>query len=176
MGVASASQTVTKIVTPTSRAQADALLGRYAEVCAQLDQANEKLNAELTAVRERSRPLLERLDQQVTAINFALALWAEKNRKKEFAGGQTLEALHGTLGFRCGKPCLVPIGQLTWEAVAARLKGKFARFRRTEVIVDKQAIHKAAGGQDPQLTKKDLAAIGLKLEQPECFYIRLKEL
>jgi phage host-nuclease inhibitor protein Gam len=97
-----------------------------------------------------------------------------------------------TFGWRTGNPAVKTIGKVKWDAIAVLLQARnLLQFLRTVVEVNKEALlaawRKADGvlvlrqaqpAKDGQEAKPEIviapAALGLRIDQPETFYIAPK--
>lgn len=156
----------------TSRSAAEAELGVLAAHTAERDRLVAKLEAELTAVRQRYEDKIEAEQAIVDAATDRLQAWAEANTG-EFAERKSLDLLHGTLGFRTGNPALKTLAGWTWDRVKEKLlAGPLATYVRTKTEPDKEGIHGAY--QRGELSDAGLREIGLRIVQDEAFFIEPK--
>ncbi|MEO5914824.1 MAG: host-nuclease inhibitor Gam family protein [Luteolibacter sp.] len=117
-------------------------------------------------------------DEQIEADNSRLAsllklaaTYANCHRESLFTGGlKSAACALARFGFRSGNPTLKTLNKKwTWEKILAELKIAKKYFRSvTTEEVDKEAI-KAA-----KLTDVELAALGLRIDSGETFYVESK--
>lgn len=163
------------VISITSRAEAQTILGEYAAESRKLKSLQNDLAGALTLSRSTFEPKIEEAETAIAARERALELWAEKSRE-EFEGKKSIDLLHGTLGFRLGNRTLKLRSKMSWERVLARLNGlrKYIRVKITREV-NKEAILEDTKGDTPVLTNEKLVEMGVLVDQGESFYIDLKE-
>lgn len=171
-------------ITVASRAQAEAALQNIALNSARLQKLAAALNTRLSVVRADCEPEILALNDLLLAEKAALELWAwaANGAGTEFTEKRSLDLSSGRVGFRAGGKSLGLLDRQTWDKVLAYLrtaaKGKWKAFIRTKLEVDKSGILKSAAtfvDAPNHLSKEDLSAMGVKVEQEESFYVELKE-
>lgn len=146
-----------------------------------IDSRLADLQAEFDTARARVQPVLSVLangrDEFLAQREAKLAVvhaWALANKQTLFSDRKkSLGFLRGTVGFRCLPPSVETEQGWTFKsAVAALLWGR-AFLRRPEPTLDKQELLR----QRERLLKsgpEKLAAVGLRIAQPEEFYFEPK--
>lgn len=155
----------------TTRADAEAELGRLAAASAARDKLTAELEARLTEVRQRFEDKIEAEQTVVEAATDRLQAWAEAH-PEHFVERKSLDLLHGVVGFRTGNPALKTLAGHTWDRVKEKLTGALAGFLRTKTEPDKEGIHGAY--QRGELSDADLRGLGLRIVQDEAFFIETK--
>lgn len=113
---------------------------------------------------------LEEISARLGELTALLEQWAGANAEA-FGGKQTLETIHGLLGWRIGQPQLKTMRGTTWDEVIEALRdlGLFG-YVRTKAEVNKQAIL----GDREAIGPDKLALLKLKVEQAEPFFVEPK--
>ncbi len=133
----------------------------------------EKLQGALDLARAEATARFEdRMDQQKSAIleiEGQLQTWY-LTRAEKAPGKKSVQLAYGVIGERLGHPALKPMNRKwTWAAIEVLLRSKF----------DAKYFHQpAAPGPDKEkiraeLSEDQLKECGLKIDQPEKFYIEL---
>ena len=151
----------------------DTVLGTLAEISIALAEVEAKMNAEITAARERCESRIAALRGRATDTRKAIELFATHNRPL-FAKCKTLGLTHGVLHFRITPPAVKTLHRRwTFGSVLEGLVhvGK-SRWLRTKRELDKEAIlgDYASGAVDDET----LAGFGLRVTQDEQFDIDLR--
>lgn len=133
-----------------------------------------KLADILARVRTRKEPEIKELMDAIDANKAVLEAWAEKVKDTEFGEKKSIDMLHGTIGFRLGNRALDLLSGVKWETVLERLKGKFKQYIRIKREVDKVKLLKAIN--DEVIKPADRSSIGVKVVQPETFFVEVKEI
>lgn len=163
-----------KQITPvfTSRDQVDSALAELCRLQAEKNKTEGSMNAQLTAVRERFQPTLDRVSLAAMAMECQIEQWAIANRPAEFGDKKSLDLLHGTLSFRTAGPKCSLLGRMwTWESVLDALKKRLAGFVRVVSEVNKDAILAAYAANET--SDAALAECGIKVTQRETFGLSL---
>jgi phage host-nuclease inhibitor protein Gam len=95
----------------------------------------------------------------------------------DFEKVRTREMVHGAVGYRTNpKKVSLLNRKYNWETVVQLLKKfKWGKDYLREITeVNKEAIITAASGDDPVLSDNKLAAVGLKVDQGETFFLEIK--
>lgn len=146
----------------------------------------ESAVAEVTAMKLRETELTAAMDKEITAIRSqyedrmaeirarldthvsALMAWAENNRS-EFGKTKSLDAVHGTIGWRTGTPSLKTLSGWTWDRVLEKLEllglADYVRIKREvdkqKIIADRELFADGAG----------LKEIGVRCQQDDFFFV-----
>lgn len=149
---------------PATREEAETLLGSLAKLKHQEASLKAEMDTRLLAVRKVYEDRLAALNDAVENMRQDLEAWAVSNRS-EFAGRQSLQMIHGTIGWRVNPPSLTPLRGFTWASCIQRLLD----LERMEHIRTKQEVNKESllAVRDTE----DLSRFGLKVEQKEPFYV-----
>jgi phage host-nuclease inhibitor protein Gam len=165
---------MSRIKKPTVEAppwgQVESLLRSLGRLQAQRGEAMAALDQEIIRVRSRYAYKLDALQQ---GIDYRLALLeaAAVANPEQFEAKKSVEFLSGTIGFRTATPSLKTIAKWTWDRVLTYLRDhKKEEFFETSWRINKEAIL----ADREKLGKKGLAALGVKVAQPESFYAEPK--
>jgi phage host-nuclease inhibitor protein Gam len=92
-------------------------------------------------------------------------------KEVEREGKRSIDLTYGRLGMRKGKPTLKRLAKWKWEDVTAAIKAQFAKKKDLleSLIQTKESLRKDA--IKSRITGEDLAAIGLKIDQPDEFFM-----
>lgn len=151
------------LIQDVSRADAEQAFADYNTCYSQLEIQNGKMNAELTAVKEKYESKINELQKQKDAHFEVLQTYAENN-PDEFKDKKSMDFTHGTIGFRTGTPKLSLLKGYKWPAVLDLVKKHLKKYIRTKEEVDKESLLS-------DRNSIDLSSVGLKMEQDETFYV-----
>jgi phage host-nuclease inhibitor protein Gam len=166
-----------KISLPTlaTRDDAEALFGDLALTTVNRIRVSNKMDAELTAVRQKYEGNLAAMDEDLKQKTDTLRAWAEANPDQFPKGRKSIQFVHGTIGFRTGNPTLKLLSRAwTWDKVLKTIieLGLSNRFIRTKEEVDKEAII-AADSTNATMASAAIAcsSFGTKVVQDESFFV-----
>jgi len=131
----------------------------------QLITVRDRLLAE---IMEEHNPKIEAIGTEISAKLVLCEKYATTHRDSLFGKLKSAASSLGLFGFRTGNPKLVLLNRKwKWDDVLSALKslGKMD-FIRTKEEPDKDALKK--------LSDEELAAIGLRIDQDEAFFIEPK--
>lgn len=163
-----------KITTLKSFDSVDAALLKLGQRKAFIQQAEGKMNEEIQTIRDRFEKETNQAQQEVLALEEDLEVFCIQN-KEEFETRRTKEMVHGRVGFRTAPPSVRLLNRkYNWETVLELLKKvRFGRlFLRTVEQVDKEKILAAHAAKE--VDDQKLAAVGIKIDQPEDFVYEIK--
>lgn len=160
----------TQATTIKTREELEAVMGEYALALITRGQVALAMEEKINLVRKDYEGRLADFDAEIEALFGNLEAWAALN-PTDFAGKKSVDMVHGTLGFRTGNPALKTIKGCKWEHVLDMLKcagmGKYVRQieepNKDALLADREIIGAAK-----------LAALGLRVEQTERFYVEPK--
>ena len=159
-----------------SWSEVDECLGRCCDIEARKRKMEAKMNAELTEIRERYQPLLDRFAKDQGETEALIAQFCEVH-SDEFKTKKSRELTHGTVSFRTSPPsCRLASRKWKWESVVKALKNSVnAALRkcvRTKESVNKDAVLAAVAGK--KASESELKEHGLKIKSKDTFGIELK--
>lgn len=150
---------------PTSRAGADAALGRIGELQRQLDAINGHLSEEVARQKARCAEAAAPIAEEIRELFEGLHVWAEGARAELLEDGRKSVAMsQGTIGWRLGMPT-VKVARGQHDAVVATL----GRLGLGDLIRTRQELDKDAVLRDPDLVRD---VPGLAVEQVEQFFAK----
>lgn len=148
---------------PTSRDEADRLLGEIGVLQRELDAISAQLTETVAEAKERAsrlgRPIADDIDRRFKA----LCLWAETERDQLLEGGRKSVTLsQGVIGWRWGMPMVRIRRDAEDEIVELLSQRGLHHLIRTRQEIDKEAV----------LRQPELVADvdGLTVEQVETFF------
>jgi phage host-nuclease inhibitor protein Gam len=164
----------TKPTTIRDREELETVLGEYAKLCIQKEQQTLEMEEKINAIRKRYETELTELTEKAEAFFGDIQAWATLNQA-EFETRKSLELIHGVVGFRTCPAAVKQVGGVKVEHTLDMMKQNpgFKPFLREKTELDKEAILAAFGMKQEGLIA-NLAAVGLKIEQKENFFIELK--
>lgn len=155
------------------RAAFTAAVNEVAELTVRLRALEARRDAALQAVRERHEPDIRAAADRRDALMALAEAFAQDRREELFpAAAKSGECELATFGLRLGNPTLKLLSRRwTWDTVLAAVRNAFGDgFLRVKTELDKDAV-KAALGDKPE----DLAAVGMRIEQSEAFWVEPKD-
>ena len=154
-----------KLIMEVSRENAEEAFAQYNTCYSQLEIQQGKMNAELTAIKEKYENKIKDLQEKRDEHFEMLQAFAESSPDL-FSTKKSLEFTHGTIGFRTGTPKLTCLKGYKWPAVFDLLKKKqWTDFIRVKEEVDKESL--LAGRAE-----LPLADVGLEVVQDETFFVQ----
>jgi len=150
-----------------TREELEAVLGEYARAVIAHGQLTLEMDEKINRVRQDYEGRLADLNVDIETMFADLEAWAALN-PAAFADKRSLDLVHGTLGFRTGNPTLKTVKGVKWEHVLDMLKcNRMAAYVRHSEEPNKDALladREAIGAER-------LAALGMRVEQTERFYV-----
>lgn len=154
--------------------ECDGAILKMADCTQEITKAEAEMNEKIQIVRDEydrktnvTRTMLEGLRGEIERFSIANKDQFEKTRSKDM--------IHGTVGFRSTPPKTALLNRkYKWETVLELLQ-KFpwaSNFIRTKEEVDKDQI--LASYSAKEINDENLAAVGLKIDQDEKFYVDIK--
>lgn len=153
-----------------TREQAEESMRLLAIETYKLDAEQAALNKELAAVRMKHEAEITAFQETIDLLEAQIRSWADKS-PDSFSKKKSVDMVHGTCGYRMSPPSIKTIPGVTWEKVTAILNSKRPDFIRTVKEVDKEALLAARSIMKPD----DFAVLGLRIHQPEEFYVDPKK-
>ena len=166
-----------KTMKPTTirdREELETVLGEYARLEIEKEQKTLEMEEKINAIRKLYETQLTELTEKAEAFFGDIQAYATLNQA-EFETRKSVELIHGVVGFRTCPPAVKQVGGVKAEHTIDMMKQNpgFKPFLREKVELDKDAILAAFGMKQEGLIA-NLAAVGLKIEQKENFFIELK--
>ncbi len=160
-----------KAVSFTTRAEFDAALERIAKQEAQLRLLVAARDKAVQAVQAEHEPKIAATNSVIEMLTLQCEKYAEDNRAALLpTDRKSDETTFATFGFRLGNPALKLLNsKWTWDKVLVAIKASALFKQYVRIVaeeVDKDGIK---GNKD--LKDADLATVGLRIEQPEKFFI-----
>jgi phage host-nuclease inhibitor protein Gam len=166
---------VNKPTTITSREELENALGDYAKVVIQHDKRMLKLESVINLLRKKYEAELTELKEQAEGMFEDIQAWATLNQAA-FETKKSLDLIHGIIGFRTCPAAVKQVGGVKVEHSIDMMQANpnYEPYLRTKTEIDKDSILGAYGLKKEGLLA-DLAAVGLKIEQKENFFVELKK-
>ena len=158
----------------TTRAEFDNALAKIAKLEAESRRLIAERDKAVQKVQAEHEPKITEVGKDIAALTLQCEKYAEANRDELLpTDRKSDETTFAVFGFRLGNPALKLLNsKWTWEKVLAAVKASplFKQYVRIVAEeVDKDGIK---GNKD--LKDADLAAVGLRIEQPDKFFIEPK--
>jgi len=152
-------------VTLATRHQFDAEVDAICKLQLDREQRVTLRDRLLMEIQEEYNPEIEAISQEISAKLLLCEKYATTHRETLFGKLKSAAANLGLFGFRTGNPKLVLLNRKwKWADVLNALKATGqGELIRTKEEADKDALKK--------LEEHQLAAIGLRIEQDETFFI-----
>jgi phage host-nuclease inhibitor protein Gam len=154
--------------------ECDGAILKMADCTQEITKAEAEMNERIQIIRDEydrktniTRTMLEGLKAELERFSIA--------NKDAFEKTRTKDMIHGSFGFRSTPPKTALLNRkYKWETVLELLK-RFpwaADFIRKKEEVDKEAI--LASYSSKEVDDQKLAAVGLKIDQDEKFFIEIR--
>lgn len=151
--------------------EAEDELSIYAEADARLQKLVAKLELEIIKIREKYNQEIIELNETIEDKTKILNQFADDNSEL-FQPKKSLELLHGTIGFRIGKPKLKLLRGFTWASVTQLLKEFLPEYVRK---AEEPMKDKLLADRENESVNKKFPKLGIKIIQEETFYIEPKK-
>ena len=153
------------LIQEVNRDNAEEAFAGYNHCISKLEVQQGKMNAELTAVKEKYEPVIGKLQEERDQHFEMLQAYAEANPEL-FTDKKSMEFTHGTIGFRTGMPKLNTRKGFKWPAVFELVKSSLKKYIRTKEEVDKEGLL-----ADRVALGDKLKDVGLEVVQDETFFV-----
>ena len=166
-------ESLIEIPTIRSFEECDGTILKIADCEQELAKAEAEMNEKIQVVRDEyerktnvTRAMRDGLKSEVERFCIVNKDAFEKSRSKNF--------IHGIVGFRSTPPKTALLNRkYKWETVLELLKKlNLVKYVRTKEEIDKDAI--LASYASKEIDDQKLAAVGLKIDQDEKFFIDIK--
>lgn len=155
-----------KSTTITTREELENRVGDYARLSIRRAKLGAVMAAKIDEIRANYDAIFADIDDALGEAFADLEAWAALH-PDEFAGRKSLELLHGIIGLRTNPPSLKTLKGVRWQDVMTLL-ARHPAYIRTILEPDKEAILADRDG----LGEAGLAALGLRVDQAEKFYVQ----
>lgn len=152
--------------------QMETAFAEYAAADARLAKINATMDEQITRIREKYSDDIAQLTSIKDNAFEIVQAYAQENREVLFAKKKSLDAAHGTYGFRTGTPKLKTLKGFTWEAVKNLLKEFLPKYVRVQ---EEPAKDKLLADREVKEVAENLAKCGITVVQDETFFIELKK-
>ena len=153
-----------------TRQELDIVLENIAQLHTEHDEITLRLEAEIIALRQRSRAALAEIENFLVVETAWVEAWAETHPDL-FSERRSLSCLHATIGFRLSPARVERIGrEWDWSKIArqlAELPWGARYLRQPEPELNKEALL----ADRRELAPEQLREAGLKILQQERFFI-----
>lgn len=141
-------------------------------------KAKEVQKGKLQMAAQRHGKQISELQTRRDKHALRLKDWCKEN-PEVMQGKESLELRHVTLSFKWGNygVCLLENWTDAMALKAMRVKNrlkKFCEFIRVKHEIDRQSILRDSKADEPTLSKKALAAVGLEIDRERFFYCESK--
>jgi phage host-nuclease inhibitor protein Gam len=144
----------------------------YAKSSIEKDKLQAQMNEKLATVREQYQPKITSLEADMVEPVEVLKVYAVEQRNNW--DGKSTELANCVIGFRTNPASVGKTKGITWDAIVGLIKANkiLKHFVKVKEDVDKASILKEYG--DVKISKQ-LQAVGIVIEQEECFYVDTKK-
>lgn len=165
-------RTSTKTKVGITLTEAQEAAHAYATASITKDKLEAQLNQELATIREQYEPQITQLKTDMVEPVETLKVYGVEQRNNW--DGKSTELANCVIGFRTNPASVAKTKGITWDAIVGLLKANkiVKHFVKVKEDVDKAAILKEYG--DLKISKQ-LQAVGIVIEQEECFYVDTKK-
>lgn len=154
------------LIQEVNRENAEEAFAGYNTCVSKLEVQQGKMNAELTAVKEKYESTIGKLQEEKENHFEMLQAFAEEHPEL-FEDKKSMDFTHGTIGFRTGMPKLNTRKGFKWPAVFELVKASMKKYIRTKEEVDKESLL-----ADRVALGDKLKEVGLEVVQEETFYVQ----
>jgi len=158
-----------------TRDDAEAAVGAVALLTISQQKTTAKMDAELTAIRQKYEASLSEINASLKLETDKLRAWAEANPDEFPKGRKSIQFVQGTIGFRTGTPKVVLLNRSwNWKKVLKAIHDfSLTNFIRVKEEVDRDAILSSnSQAKDPVFHANGvLRPIGVKIAKEESFFI-----
>lgn len=152
--------------------QMETAFAEYAAADARLAKINATMDEQITRIREKYSDDIAQLTSIKDNAFEIVQAYAQENREVLFAKKKSLDAAHGTYGFRTGTPKLKTLKGYTWEAVKNLLKTFLPKYVR---VTEEPAKDKLLADRETEEVASNMTKCGITVVQDETFFIELKK-
>lgn len=152
--------------------QMEAAFAEYAAADARLAKINATMDEQITRIREKYSDDIAQLVSTKDNSFVIVQTYAQENKGVLFAKKKSLDAAHGSYGFRTGTPKLKTLKGYTWEAVKILLKQFLPKYIR---VAEEPAKDKLLADRNVKKVAESMAKCGIAVVQDETFFIELKK-
>jgi len=165
----------TKPTTIHDREELETVLGEYARLMIQREQKTLEMEEKINAIRKLYETELTELTEKSEAFFGDIQAWATLNQA-EFETRKSLDLIHGVVGFRTCPAAVKQVGGVKIDHTLDMMQQNpgYKAYIRIKPEIDKDAILSDYGMKKDGLVAA-LAAVGLKIEQKENFFVELKK-
>ena len=144
---------------------------QYAEIDTQLEKLNARIDAEVAKVRAKYANEIETLEAKRQHEFEVVERYADQHRDTLFQLKRSHVTVHGTFGYRLGRPSLVLTNPMVkWDkGVLEHMRNFAPQYIRTVEEVDKTRL--IADREKPEVQAL-MQAAHVRVEQSETFYIK----
>jgi phage host-nuclease inhibitor protein Gam len=165
-------RTSTKTKVDITETEAQDAAHIYAKSSIEKDKLQAQMNEKLAAVREHFQPKITALEADMVEPVEVLKVYAVEQRNTW--DGKSTELANCIIGFRTNPASVSKNKKTSWEFIVGLMKANkiLKQFVKVKEDVDKASILKEYG--DVKINKQ-LQAVGIVIEQEECFYVDTKK-
>lgn len=167
-----AKRTKKVILSGVTSERMESAFSEYAAVDAKLAKINATMDEQITRIREKYSDEITKLSEVRDKSFEVVQTYAQENRDVIFSKKKSLEAAHGTFGFRTGTPKLKTLRGFTWASAEKLIQAFLPEYIRTK---SEPAKDKLLADRDKKEVASKLEECGLQIVQDETFYIELKK-
>lgn len=152
--------------------QMETAFTEYAAADARLAKINATMDEQITNIRKKYSDDITLLTSTKDSAFEIVQAYAQENREALFVKKKSLDAAHGTYGFRTGTPKLKTLKGFTWEAVKNMLKEFLPDYVR---VTEEPAKDKLLADREEKKVAENMEKCGFSVVQDETFFIELKK-
>lgn len=165
-------RTSTKTKVGITETEAQDAAHAYATASIKKDKLEAQMNEKLATIREQFEPQITQLKTDMVEPVEVLKVYGVEQRNNW--DGKSTELANCVIGFRTNPASVGKTKGITWDAIVGLIKANkiLKHFVKVKEDVDKASILKEYG--DVKISKQ-LQAVGIVIEQEECFYVDTKK-
>jgi phage host-nuclease inhibitor protein Gam len=165
-------RTSTKTKVGITETEAQDAAHTYATASIKKDKLEAQMNEKLATIREQFEPQITQLKTDMVEPVEVLKVYGVEQRNNW--DGKSTELANCIIGFRTNPASVGKTKGITWDAIVGLIKANkiLKHFVKVKEDVDKASILKEYG--DVKISKQ-LQAVGIVIEQEECFYVDTKK-
>jgi phage host-nuclease inhibitor protein Gam len=156
--------------------EANATILKIAACDTTIQTKEAQMNKELQTIRDLYDEQTKKVREEKLTHEINLELFAEAHKEEITNKAKSKDLAHGKIGFSFNPPAVKLLNRkFNWDLVKTFLLDKFKKkYVRESIEINKEKIIEDYNGKLKLISDADLAECGLKIDQKEKFYYKIK--